>query len=248
MISIISLIYKSTLYADSIYNSINEFTPLIAAGQAEFYFIANDATEKLINHLNNKKYRYIVNNNPRKTKEELFNMGYAYPEYLHYVYRGWNAAIESAQDIVVLINSDNIVSPNWLENLLAHLNEKTIVCSQLIERRHPKYGVFPGAYEMNLGKNPKEFNKRLFLCFCATHTQDIIKPGGAYMPCIFYKKCIEQSGYYPEGNLRGATFNEVATYGDAELFRKLKEIGVDHITALNSLSYHFKEGEMEDND
>jgi len=50
---------------------------------------------------------------------------------------------------------------------------------------------------------------------------------------------------YPEGNIAGANFNDVIDYGDRVFMRKLKEIGVNHITSWDSLAYHFQQGEME---
>src|SRR5439155_17482671 len=106
-ISISSLIYKSTKYADFVYNSIYKYTPELQTGEAEFYFIANDATEQVINHLENKKYKYYINNNKHYTEEELFKMGYGCPEYMNRVYKSYNEAIKKASgEIIVLINSD----------------------------------------------------------------------------------------------------------------------------------------------
>jgi choline kinase len=164
MISIVSLIYKSTVFADAVYDSIMEFTPFIHTGKAEFFFIANDATPRVLEHISRKNYKFFVNNNPIRTEQELFDMGIGWPEYIHRVYRGWNSAIMNAKgEIVVLVNSDNLFSPNWLENLLKNLTQKTIVCSQLIERKHPKYVLFPGAHHGEFGTHPKNFNKEAFL-------------------------------------------------------------------------------------
>ena len=40
-ISIISLIYRSTKYADAVYDSVLENTPKIKTGEARFFFVAN---------------------------------------------------------------------------------------------------------------------------------------------------------------------------------------------------------------
>jgi GT2 family glycosyltransferase len=245
MISIVSLIYKSPIYADSVYDSVMEFTPLVKEGKAEFFFVANDATEKVINHLDTKGYTYYINNNPRLTDDELFAKGIAYPEYIHRVYRGWNVAIEKAKDIVVLVNSDNTFSPNWLEYLLKHSREDRVVCCRLVERRHPKHGVFPGADELDCGSNPGNYDKAKFLYHAERASIDALKKGGAYMPCLFYKKVIEKAGVYPEGNLAGSSFQHIIRHGDEDFFLRLKNSGVEHYTVLSSFDYHFKEGEME---
>jgi len=50
-ISISSLIFKSPVYADSVWESVHKFTPELHNGEAEFFFIANDPTYELIEHL-----------------------------------------------------------------------------------------------------------------------------------------------------------------------------------------------------
>ena len=58
-VSIISLIYCSSKYADWIHDSVHRFTPMLATGEAEFFFIANDPTEDLLKHLREKKFLFI---------------------------------------------------------------------------------------------------------------------------------------------------------------------------------------------
>jgi len=248
-ISIVSLIYKSKRFAEWVYESVHEFTPMIHRGNAEFFFIANDPEGDLVDFLTAKGYKFYININPRRTEEELFNLGYAKPEYIHRVYRGWNEAIRKSQgELVVLVNSDNYFSPDWLENLLKFSSPNTIVCSQLVERKHPKYDVFPGAYHGEFGNHPDNFKKDEFLSFANKVRITGIKQGGAYMPCMFYKNIALKTGLYPEGNIAGRSFDDVAFYGDEYFFNKLAKLGVKHITSLDSIVYHLKEGEMDEVD
>lgn len=248
-ISIVSLIYKSKKFADWVYDSVHEFTPMIQRGNAEFFFIANDPEGDLIDYLTAKGYKFYVNINPKRTEAELFKMGYAKPEYIHRVYRGWNEAIRRSQgELVVLVNSDNFFSTDWLENLLKFSTPNTIVCSQLVERKHPKYGIFPGAYHGEFGNHPSNFKKDEFLSFANKVRITGIKQGGAYMPCLFYKDIALKAGLYPEGNIAGRNFDDVAFYGDEYFFNKLAKLGVKHITSLDSVVYHLKEGEMDEID
>jgi hypothetical protein len=246
-VSIVSLIYCSCKYADWIYDSVHRFTPMLASGEAEFYFIANDPTAELLRHLEKRKYPYFLNNNQKKSDEDLFRQGYGTPEYIHRVYRGFNKGIEHARgEIVVLLNSDNCASPDWLENLLKYLGPDTIVTSHLAERSHPRYGVFPGAYHCEFGNHPQNFDEPRFLDFVERFKMTGIIEGGAYMPCAFYKKNAVSVGLYPEGNIAGRTFDDIVEYGDERFFHKLSDAGISHVTALDSIVYHFKEGEMED--
>lgn len=246
-VSISSLIYKSTVFADWVYDSICEFTPMVKTGEAEFFFIANDATPKVLDHLKNKGYSYYTLDNPRRSNEELFQLGYGTPEYIHRVYRGYNESIRRSRgEMVLLINSDNYVSPNWLENLLKHANPRRVVCSQLIERKHPKHPIFPAAYHGEFGKHPKDFNKGGFLASAAKWSRDRLKRGGAYMPCLLYKHMAERVGLYPEGNVCADRFDKIHKFGDEAFFEKLAVLGVEHVTAQDSLVYHLKEGEMDE--
>jgi hypothetical protein len=245
-ISIISLIYKSTRFADAVYDSIVKYTPLIEGWQAEFFFVANDADDRVIKHIQGRGIKCVIQNNDRKTDEELFGMGIGWPEYISRVYKGWNRAILEAQDIVVLVNSDCLFSPGWLENLLKHARQDRVVCSQLFERKHPKYGIFPGAYHGEFGNHPDNFNEDEFLQAARNVSRPILRQGGAYMPCLFYKDIALNAGMYPEGNIAGKNFNHIVRYGDEDFFLRLAMLGVSHVTAMDSIVYHFKEGEMED--
>jgi glycosyltransferase involved in cell wall biosynthesis len=248
-VSIASLIYKSAVLADWVHDSVHEFTPMIRRGEAEFFFVANDPTEKLLAHLRAKNYPYILQRNKIVSDEQLFKKGYAWPEYIHRVYRGYNQAILSARgEIVVLINSDHCFSPDWLENLLKYSDPQKIVCSQLVEPKHPKYPVFQTAINGEFGRDPGNFKKDSFLDFSMKVRKTGLSLGGAYMPCAFYRDIGVYVGLYPEGNLAGKTYNEIYQTGDEAFFTKLSNVGVRHVTALDSIVYHLKEGEKDDED
>ncbi len=247
-ISIICLIYRSTKMADWVYESLYEFTPMLRSGEAEFYFVANDPTDKLLEHLRNKGYNFILNRNDFYTDEQLFNIGYSYPEYMNRVYKGYNQGILHARgDIVVLINSDNYFSPDWLENLLKYADYKRIVTSQLVEPKHVKYEIFQSALHGEFGNHPDNFMKQDFLKFANTWRITGIALGGAYMPCLFYKDLAIYSGLYPEGNIAGKSFGDIKETGDKAFFTKFGRLGAQHITAKDSIVYHLKEGEKDDN-
>jgi hypothetical protein len=249
-ISIVSLIYRSTKFADAVYESIQENTEKLKTGEAKFFFVANDPEPHLLKHLKDNNYPFVLHENKKKTEKELFNVGIGGPEYINRVYLGWNRAIkESDSEIVVLVNSDNMFSPNWLENLLKNLNEDTFVCSEIVERpNHPKFAPFPGCLVGDFGNHPDNFKKEEFLQFVDANQKikkGKTKTGGAYMPCAFYREKAIEVGLYPEGNLHdGTNFMSIEEYGDENFVKKLSRNGVRHITSLDSISYHFKEGEM----
>lgn len=233
MISICSLIYKSKAYADSVWKSAHAFTPELNDGRARFFFVANDATDEVIEHLTEKYYPHVIQENRKLSDAELFILGFDPPEYMRRVYQGWNRAVKESEETFVLVNSDMMFSPNWLKNLVRWNDGKSIVCSQLVERKHPKYGKFQSAIEGDFGDHPSRFDDKGFLELAANHEHPGIYYGGAYMPCLMQKPV----PYYPEGNPHGH-------FGDQYLFDHMKANGYRHITAKDSIVYHFKEGEQ----
>ena len=254
-VSIAALIYKSTIYADFVYQQVHKYTPMIQSGDADFFFVANDASDEVIEHLDKMKYPYIKHTNHKYTDEELFARGIGWPEYIHRVYRAWNRCIlEAKHEYVCLINSDNGFSHDWLENLIKYANPSTAVSSLLIERGHETLGTFPsslngtGSIGYHCGKTPLEYDECRFIEYATRHKEvycDKTTSGGVYMPILFNKQKAIDVGLYPEGNTAGSTFFDVIDYGDRVFMRKLKEIGVEHITSWDSVSYHFQQGEME---
>jgi ribosomal protein L7Ae-like RNA K-turn-binding protein len=242
-ISISSLIFKSPVYADSVWESVHKFTPELHNGEAEFFFIANDPTYELIEHLKEKNYKYYININPHKTLEELSKMGYVGPEYIHRVYRGWNEVFKYAKgDIIVSVNSDMHFGYNWLKNLIKHVNKNTIVTSRLIERKNSIYSaIWPGAIQYDFGSNPINFEEDKFLLFSKMVSINDTIPSGAFMPCAIYWDVGMSVGLYPEGNLISGR------PGDLDFFYRLNQNNVKHITAMDSIVYHYGEGELTEN-
>lgn len=246
-VSIVCLIYKSTKLADWVYESLYKYTPMLKRGEAEFFFVANDPTDAVIKHLMDKNYPFVVNNNEVFSNEELFKQGYGMPEYMNRVYKGYNQGILHAKgEKIVLINSDNYFSVDWLENLLKYSTFKNIVCSQIVEPGHEKYSFFPTALRANFGKTTDSFDDEEFQKFVLRNKKFGLKEGGAYMPCLLWKEPAIYAGLYPEGNIAGDNFETVVRYGDECFYDKLKEYGLEHVTSQDSIVYHLKEGEIDD--
>jgi len=246
-VSIISLIYQSSRLADWVHDSVHRFTPMIERGQAEFFFVANDPTPGLLAHLRERGYEHIVNVNQKYSDVELLAHGYGAPEYMSRVYRGYNEGIRAATgDYVVLINSDNAFSPDWLENLLKYSDRSHVISSTLVERDHPVFSVFPGAVHGEFGDCPDTYDEAAFLAFARRIRKTGLQAGGAYMPALFHRDIAIEAGLYPCGNIAGASFDDVARFGDEAFFDVLSALEVSHYTALDSISYHLKEGERDD--
>jgi hypothetical protein len=246
-VSIVSLIYQSATLADWVHDSVFRFTPMLARGEAEFFFVANDPHPALLNHLQTRGYQYVVNINTRYTEKELFELGYAGPEHMSRVYRGYNEGVRKSRgDVVVLVNSDNFFSPDWLENLLKYSDRSMVISSTLVERNHPEFMVFPGALHGEFGATPATFDESGFLAFASRTKRTGLERGGAFMPSLFHRDVAIQAGLYPCGNIAGSTYEDVAKFGDEAFFETLSGLGVSHFTSMDSISYHLKEGERAD--
>lgn len=243
MISICSLIYKSTVFADAVWDSLHENTPHLHDGRARFFFVANDPTDNLIRHLRNKRYPFVLQKNKIIPMERLRKIGYHDPDYISRVYQGFNRAIKESEEQLVLVNSDMLFSPGWLEGLIENWSENKFLVSTLVERFHPKFGVFPGAHHGEYGDHPTRFLKKEFLNFANSISRPGVQPGIGYAPCMFSRSKALEVGMYPEGNF---LTTDGPVYGDQSFVAKLFEIGVTHLTANNSIVYHFKEGEKEE--
>ena len=247
-ISIISLIYQSVEYAEFVYNSLLKHTPEIQSGEAEFYFVANDATKEVLDFLVEKKYPHFVNNNPKQTEDELYRKGFAYPEYITRVYQGYNFGVKQSNNpIITLINSDMSFSSDWLINLKKRLTLEVAVSPKIIQPGHvfrnPINGSFCESYEF--GRTISTFEEVAFLNKAEEIKNDSISIGNLFMPVMLYKNIIEKVGYYPEGNLNYGAYHRIRVTGDTEFFTKLNSNGVKHINSNDSIVYHFNEGEKD---
>lgn len=244
-ISIISLIYQSQQYADYVFNNLQKYTPELEIGEAEFYFVANDSSYELATFLERSSYPFYLNNNPHLSDLDLFNRGFAFPEYMSRVYRGYNYGIKVAKNpIVLLISSDNCFSPKWVQNLKKRLTIETIVSPKIIQPswfRNPINGT--ECEIMPFGNGWESFNEDGFLERVHDESSDDVSIGNAFMPFMCYKSNIEKIGYFPEGNLHNGSYLNIWRTGDTEFYLRLANIGVNHIQSNDSIVYHFNEGE-----
>ena len=227
-VSVICLIYKSTKYADFVWNSFNKYTK-----DANFLFIANDATNKVKSYLKENNLPHLIFENSDKNEY-----------YLNRVYRAWNyGGINAPGEIIVFVNSDMAFSYNWLECLLKNIKKDKIICSRLVESGKlltGKHGI-----NKNFGQAYQEFNDNSFQKFAKKIKKAELHRNGLFMPCAIYKNSFIKSGGYPIGNRKEKGGSE--TSGDYILFyEKLKAMGIEHFTSFDSIVYHIQEGEMDE--
>ena len=239
-ISIFSLIYRSTKYAEFLYRTVHENTPMIKSGDAEFFFVANNATPEVIAFLYDCEYPFVKCDPRVVTDEGLRRRGYAPPEYIRRVYMGYNYGINKSKgEIVVMLNSDMLVAPDWLENLIKYLAPGTVITPTLVERHHPRFRVFPGAVHAEFGDRPGNIDVKGFHQFSKQIKSTGLTFGGAYMPLAAHRDDLIIAGLYPEGNLPYQT-------ADDYLFDSLANNGIKRYTSMDSIVYHWKEGEKDE--
>jgi hypothetical protein len=142
-------------------------------------------------------------------------------------------------------------SDNWLNNLLACHDGTNIPTSRLIESGKMPSGTH--GLSLNCGKDVKNLNKVFWSQAVNMLSEDVVRPKGLYMPCVFEKNRFVESGMFPEGNIYrdgiGTCNGPAIQSGDDWYFRKLeKDFNMKHITVFNSLVYHIQEGEKDEHE
>ena len=133
-------------------------------------------------------------------------------------------------------------SPGWLDGLLRLQDGKSIVTSQLVEAMEPD--LAHGSIHKDFGCSPGEFDEQGFLSFANTIRKTDQRIGGQYVPVCIPSKLFSECGGYPEGNL-DTPWNGCAGYpADVAMHDRYLKLGVPHVTALDSIVYHFFRGEI----
>ncbi len=250
-VEVVSLIFSSVQYLHFIYEQLNSALCEVEGWDVGVRIVANDATDEVISELKNLDINYTIFNAPDPAEF-----------YLNRTYRAYNFCIESSEyDNVCLVNSDDGFCIDWLKNLLKHHDGTNIPCSRLIESGKMDSGIHGINLLKHIGHNfgihPNSFDGSGWSKFAETIKEDVIKPAGLYMPCIFNKDRFIESGKYPIGNAfiegNGVVFgyaNDRPVYksGDDYYFHEIleKKYGMKHITVFDSPVYHIQEGEKDE--
>ncbi len=239
--SIVCLIYKSVDWLKFVHQQVLKYTDMT---DKEFFFVANDATEPVLQYLRENYLPYQIFNPTAEQKKEW---------YINNVYRAWNFGASQAQgDFIVFINSDMAFSPGWFEKLWSAYDGTNCLASRLVESgklRSGQYGI-----EKNFGTDYSSYQEDKFQAFAATASLAKKEKGGLFMPLLIRRSHFLEVGGYPKGNVvpgsdpfkpKIATKGAPLISGDVVLMDKLKTRGITHQTVFDSLVYHFQEGEMD---
>jgi len=227
-VTVVCPVYKSIGYIDFVWKSFNKYTK-----NADFLFIANNATDKVKKYLKDNNLPHLIFENEDKSEH-----------YLKRVYRAYNyGGMNAPGEIIVFVNSDMAFSSDWLENLLKHLDKDCVICSRLVESGKLLGGHL--ALTKNFGTSYKNFDDVAFQRYVERIKKLELHRGGHFMPCAIYKDVFIKSDGYPIGNRKEVDGSE--TPGDVIFFNeKLKQIGVHKYTAFDSIVYHIQEGEKDE--
>lgn len=246
-IEIVSLIYKSVDYLEFIAQQLKSELCQAQGWNVGVRIIANDATQQVKEKLPTLGIPYTIFDNPNPNEF-----------YLNRVYRAYNYSVKtSAYNNICLLNSDNVISDNWLSNLLKYHDGTNIPCSRTIESGKMQ----SGKHCINLGHNdfgrtPQGFDFKGWQQYAGTVSKPEIKTGGIFCSPVFETKRFLESGGYPEGNVfldNGAFIvgcpNNKPLYATSDhfLFYDIleKQHHMKHVTVFDSIIYHIMEGEKD---
>lgn len=239
-LEVIALVYRSPAYADFITDQLSRYA--VADGwKVVPRVVANDPevdVSRLLDLPRKMDFRTSVYHDPSSPKDY----------YLNRVYRCWNWAVRtSIAEHVCLVNSDMAFSPGWLDALLRLHDGKTTPTSRLVESGKLKSGLH--GVSMDLGRDPGTFRQAEWLRVASEWSRPRVESGGLFMPVVFDRSQFVASGGFPEGNVYrdgiGTRNGPVIKSGDAQFFDRLRALGRPHVTAFDSLVYHFQEGEKD---
>lgn len=248
MISIFALIYASTNYADAVFASLKTTTPELASGEAEFFFVANNASGKVKAHLRARDYPHIVHDFEREpVPPDIFRSDKF--DYMIDVYRGWNEGILQADgDVILPVNSDHVFFDGWLTELIKVWTPGRALSPVMIEPNEIRLSKRNGTGSLHgpYGRSPREFDIDAFKSHCEKNYSHRLTRGGCYMPCMILKQVVLDVGLFRPGNIDLDTgiWKKSGYPADIDMFAKLKQNGIDHQTCWTSFCYHFMEGEL----
>lgn len=240
--SIICMIYKSVDWLKFVYEQVYKYTDM---RNKEFYFVANDATDEVLNYMDKHFIPYYKHVNTAEQQKEY---------YLNNVYRAWNFGAEKARgDFLVFLNSDMAFTPGWLENLMNKYDGSNCIVPRLVESGKFRAGTH--GITKNFGRRLGEYNEKKFLKYAKRISKERIKDQGVFMPLLIKKSDFKMIGGFPEGNIRKdsdlyhpiiALQGEESISGDRTLLMKLDSHGIKHQTSFDSVVYHFQNGEIDE--
>ena len=140
----------------------------------------------------------------------------------------------ATKDYIVYLHNDIVLAPGFLENLEKNVSQNRVVSYTTIEPPIFAGHERPGKIIYDLGSDLETFNLEKLYTFVnekQIEYKDKIESGITFFMCMPKEKCIEIGGL---DNLFNPYFCE-----DDDLVLRWKLLGMELITSLDSICYHF---------
>jgi len=174
------------------------------------------------------------------THEWLDSLNDPYTKTFHSPQQGifsdnFNKATELAtKEYVAYAHNDMVLAPGFIENLEKHASPDTAVSYTTVEPPIFAGHIRPGKIIKDLGVELETFNKEELYKFALEKQEeykDKTEPGITFFMCIPRDKVLSIGGF---DNLFSPMFCE-----DDDLILRFKLLGLNLITSLDSICYHF---------
>jgi glycosyltransferase involved in cell wall biosynthesis len=251
LVTLISLIYAGVDWLEFQFGELLKLQQEVGANVVEILFVANDASEDVINFLDRNAIPYVCAPGRSDVNEW----------YINSVYRAYNYGVRCAKgEYVVLTNSDMAYSPGFLIQLMKNRSSHTYLVAKLVESG--RLTPAKSAIRKNFGKKLTEFKRHKFLKFAERQVRAGSSLGGLFMPVIVSREHFLSAGAYPEGNVplqsldsyvktgycEAALKGEPVIPGDFAFVKRLESLGWMHRTLNSAIAYHFQEGEKSESE
>jgi len=137
----------------------------------------------------------------------------------------------SKTEVFSILHADMVVAPGYVENLLKHLKEKTVVAATRVEP--PLHPPGPEKFVRLFGTEPEEFKKEDFLQF-VQENQIISKDqvtNGIFAPWCMSKKDFQDIGGHDK-------LFAPMELEDSDIFNRMYLAGYSLIQSRDSFTYH----------
>lgn len=246
-VTIVCLVFKSVEWLEFAYGEALRLRRDLRRGEVEILFIANDPTQDVQDFLNANSIPHLTFSG-RASESEW---------YINSVYRAYNFGVKNSKSpLVYLINSDMAFSPGSLKRAIDAHQPGVFLATRLVENGRLPTGHL--GVERDFGSHPSNFRRKDFLDFSEGLRRGGAEDGGLYMPLLVAKEDFDLVGGFPEGNLtltseqkylslgsyEVAVQGESCIPGDRAFMARASTLGLSHKTCMDSIAYHFQEGEL----
>lgn len=137
----------------------------------------------------------------------------------------------SKTEIFSILHADMVVAPGYVENLLKHLKEKTVVAATRVEP--PLHPPGPEKFVRLFGTEPEEFKKEDFLQF-VKENQNTYKDqttGGIFAPWCMFREDFQAIGGHDK-------LFAPMELEDSDIFNRMYLAGYRLVQSRDSFTYH----------